>query len=90
MLKIPLMMTFFHQKTHGNPPSNTLLHQLTSSTMPAHPHHTLIGFWSFRTLFLFFDTSIGGFQDASVQETEGLAMNESKLVKMPLHGSQRV
>ena len=30
------------------------------------------------------------FQDASVQEAEGLAMNESKLVKMPLHGSQRV
>ena len=50
----------------------------------------VIGFWPLGPLFLFFNTSIRGFQDASVQETEGLAMKESKLVKMPLHGSQRV
>ena len=50
----------------------------------------LIGFWPFRSLVLFFNTSIRGFQDTSVQETEGLAMNEYKLVNMPLHGSQRV
>ena len=34
--------------------------------------------------------SIRGFQDASAQGTEGLAMKESKPVKMPLYGSQRV
>ena len=50
----------------------------------------LIGFWPFRPLFLFFNTSIRGFQDASAQGTEGLAMNEYKLAKIPLHGSQRV
>ena len=50
----------------------------------------LIEFWPFWPLFLFFITSMRGFQDASTQGTEGLAMEESKLVKMPLHGSQRV
>ena len=42
------------------------------------------------SLIPLFNTSIGGFQDTFVQGTKGLADNESKLVKMPLHGSQRV
>ena len=45
---------------------------------------------AFLTFIPFLQLSIGGFQDASAQGTEGLAMKESKLVKMPLHRSQRV
>ena len=54
------------------------------------PVNILIEFWSFIPLFLFFNSSIRGFQDVSAQGTEGLAMKESELVKMTLHWSQRV
>ena len=37
---------------------------------------------AFLTFIPFFITSIGGFQDASAQGTEGLTMKESKLVKI--------
>ena len=43
MLKIPLVMTLFHQKTHGNHPSKALTHQVMTSTMSTQPHHTSLG-----------------------------------------------
>ena len=43
MMKIPLMMTLFHKRTHGNPPSKALTHQAMSSTMSTQPYHTFLG-----------------------------------------------
>ena len=34
----------------------------------------VIEFWSFIPLFIFFNSSISGFQDASAQVTEGLVL----------------
>ena len=41
MLKIPLAMTNFHQKTHGSPLSKALIHSVVSSTMSAQPQLTI-------------------------------------------------
>ena len=37
LLKVPLVMTNFHQKTHGNPLSMALIHPAMTSTMSAQP-----------------------------------------------------
>ena len=50
-------------------------------------HNRILAFLTFIPVLQYL---IGGFQDASAQGTEGLAMKQSKLVKMPLHGSHRV
>ena len=68
-------------RTKCTPPSI-----MTTMTPPS----TMIEFWPSCPLFLFFNMSIRDFQDASAQGTEGLAMKESKLIKVPLYGSHRV
>ena len=59
MLKITLTMTLFHQKTHGNPSSKSLMHQTMSSTMSTQPHRAFLGLLDIKsTLYYYLTTQI--------------------------------
>ena len=48
MLKIPLVMTLFHQKTNEIPTSKALIHPVVSSTMSTQPWHTILALLEIR------------------------------------------